>query len=291
MPTFGTPSPAAGLDIVHTTDPRALERYHRQLQIDRIAVPEELDAISELSEKTQVYIYCVGAWPQQLSLGSLGSRWIPALDENKVLLHGDLSVSEPLVVTGIPSEPYPADDGGRRIYHKPQHQDPLRKHTGYHLALEMIGAASKSKADNDLRPFGVFVSLQPEQKRPGKNADPAQLKAFAKWESDVNEARKALAKKYAEMCARATAAWKNGKFQVDFMNDDRIFMVARILNKTKVDCPWLENTVAAVENKSCIAECGFILPVNAIICGNCHQKQVTDEKYDAEIKRRLAAVN
>lgn len=263
MPTFGI---EGGVSAV--IGPREIAAIHGQIERDRTTAPEELDAVEELSESTKVYIYSVGAWHQQVSMGSLGVKWIPGLAEEKVLVPGDLSVSEPLTVKGVPSEPYPGDGEGRRIYHKPQKNDPNRKHTGYHLALEIIGAADKSNKSNDLRPWGVFVS---------KNSPPLA--------SEVREAQQALAKNYAQMCGKATAAWKAGKFQIEFMNDERIFMVARILKKTKVDCPWLENTLASAENKECIAGCGRVLPLGSLQC-QCGVRQVTDAVYEREIKRR-----
>lgn len=266
MPTFGI---EGGVSAV--IGPREIAAIHGQIERDRTTAPEELEAVEELSESTKVYIYSVGAWHQQVSMGSLGVKWIPGLAEEKVLVPGDLSVSEPLTVKGVPSEPYPGDGEGRRIYHKPQKNDPNRKHTGYHLALEIIGAADKSNKSNDLRPWGVFVS---------KNSPPLA--------SEVREAQQALAKNYAQMCGKATAAWKAGKFQIEFMNDERIFMVARILKKTKVDCPWLENTLASAENKECIAGCGRVLPLGSLQC-QCGVRQVTDAVYNREIQKRQEA--
>ena len=292
MPAFGNPDPAAGVDIVHVTNGRAFEAYHAELQRQRMDTAEEPEAITELSEATKVYIYSVGAWPQEIPGASTGVKWVPALDEDKVLKHGDLSVSAPLIVLGVPSEPYPGDGEAKRIYHKPKKTDPLRRHTGLHLAKEYIGAGAQSKPDNDLTRFGVFVSLQPEQPRPGPNATPEQIKAFKLWEQDVNGARAKLAKTYNQMCGKATAAWKRGTFQSEFMDrqgglsDERIFVVTRILGKTKVECPFLENSTAATENRPCIAECGAILPIGSLICGSCKERQVSDEVYEREMKKR-----
>lgn len=287
MPTLGTPeNDSRGIAIIPVPSEEAIQQFHRKKEEQRMAVPEELEAIVETSERTRVYIYSVGAWPQQLDAGSLGSRWISSLTEDRVLQPNDLSVSTPLVVPGIPSEPYPNGDEGKRIYHTPKKRDPLRRHTGYHQALEFIGAAGQSKKSNDLRPFGVFVSLQPEQPKPGKNADEATLKAFAQWKSDVNAAQKALRTNYSAKCAAATEAWKRGSFGKEYMNDERIFVIARILKKTRLDCPWLENTEASNENKNCIAECGAVLPIGAIRCGQCGEKQVSDEKYEKIMKER-----
>ena len=294
MPAFGPPDPTAGLGIVPVRDGRAFEQYHAQLQRERMTVDEEPEAITELSEATKVYIYSVGAWPLEVPAASKGAKWIPALDEDKVLKHGDLSVSAPLIVLGVPSEPYPGDGEAKRIYHKPKKSDPDRRHTGLHEAKEYIGAGAQSKPDNDLTRFGAFVSLQPEQPRPGPDATPEQTKAFKQWEKDVLSARQKLAKQYNQMCAKATASWKRGTFQSDYMDksggmsDDKIFVVAKILNKTKVECPFLENTVAATENRPCIAECGAILPVGSLICGQCREKQVSDVVYEREMKKRRA---
>lgn len=292
----------------------ALYRQHAQLQRDRTIPDEELESIVELSEKTQVYIYSVGAWPQPIALASLGSRWVPALPEEKVLVANDFSVAGPLLITGVPSEPYPMEAGAIRIYHKPKKGDSLRRHTGLHLAMEAIGAGARSKNDYDLRPFGLFVSLVPEQPLVENEADrpryskwklslgtswkvtlPPQPLWSHYWEDIVNLAKKALRTKFSADCARATQAWKRGGFGNEFVGngsteEGKIFIEARILKKTKVECPWLENTEASNDNKMCIAECGTILPINALKCSACGTLQVTQEKFDAELKRRQSLV-
>lgn len=280
MPAFGVVEIGGGITGLIGT--REIGDAQRQIDRDRTTAPEELDAIQDLSEATKVYIYSVGAWPQHVSMGSLGSFWIPCLPEDKVLVHNDLSVSEPLVIPGVPSEPYPGDGEGRRIYHKPQKNDPNRRHTGYHLALEIIGAADKSSKTNDLRQYGLFVSRQKEQT--------PDSPTFPQWAADVRAAQSKLAQKCAEMKGKATQAWKAGKFQTEFMNDERIFLIARVTKATKVECPWLENTTASVENKECIAGCGRVLPIGSLQC-QCGVRQVTDLVYNAEIKRRQEAAS
>lgn len=282
MPAFGVVEIGGGTTaLIGGAD---IGEIARQRDRDRTTAPEELEAVQELSEATKVYIYSVGAWPQQIPMGSLGTYWVQSLPEDRVLVHGDLSVSQPLIVPGVPSEPYPGDGEGRRLYHKPPKSDPNRRHTGYHLALEIIGAADKSSRTNDLRQFGLFVSTQPEQK--------PDSPTFPQWKKDVEAAQQRLRAKLNSMCADATQAWKNGTFkqQLDQTSggdpeSNRIFVAARVLKKTKVDCPWLENTVASADNKECIAQCGRILPAGSLQC-QCGVRQVTDAVYDREIKRR-----
>jgi hypothetical protein len=198
MPVFGDVQSqqipgGIGIVPVPSGDPRQIEEFHRKMQLDRVSVPDELEAITELSDQTKVWIYSVGAWAQSVSLGSLGTHTIPGIPEESVLLPGDLTVSKPLVIQGVPSETYPVDDGGRRIYHRPQKQDPLRKHTGLHLAHEIVGDGVKSKVDNDLRPWGCFVSTIPAQKDPGPNGTPEEKKLFAQWKKTVEDAKSANA--------------------------------------------------------------------------------------------------
>lgn len=291
MPSFGSieaPQIPGGVGIVQSFpigDPRNLEVVHKQMQQERMSAPDELEAITELSEQTKVYVYSVGAWPQFVSLGSLGSYTIQGIPEENVLKPGDLTVSKPLVVNGIPSETYPVDDGGRRIYHRPQKHDPLRKHTGMHLALEIIGAGAKSKVDNDLRPWGCFASTIPEQKRPDADAPPQAHRLFSQWRKTVEDAKSALAANFAKRKGAANEAFKKGTFQALYLNDDRIGIIARVTNATKAECPWMENMVTSVENKPCIA-CEKLISATAIIC-SCGQKQVSDRKYDEEIARRM----
>lgn len=287
MPVFGSVESqqipgGVGIVPVPSGDPRQIEEFHRKMQQERMSVPDELEAITELSEQTKVYIYSVGAWPQVVSLASLGTHTIPAIPEEHVLKPGDLTVSKPLVVGGIPSETYPVDDGGRRIYHRPQPHDPLRKHTGLHLALEIIGAGAKSKVDNDLRPWGCFVSTIPEQK-PGSPL-------FPQWRKSVEDAKAALASNFAKRKAAANEAFKKGTFQALYLNDDRIGIIARVTNATKAECPWMENMVTAVENKPCVA-CRVLIAADALQCASCGQKQVSDKKFDEEMARRMRAQN
>lgn len=293
MPVFGAVeqqiSGGIGIVPVPSGDGRQIQELHRKMQEDRMMVPDELEAITELSDATTVWIYSVGAWPQFVSLGSLGSHTILGIPEEHVLVSGDLTVSKPLPVKGIPSETYPVDDGGRRIYHRPQKHDPLRKHTGMHLALEIIGAGVKSKADNDLRPWGCFVSEIPEQKDPGPNGTLEEKRLFARWKKSVEDAKSALAGNFAKRKASANEAFKVGKFQTLYMNDDRIGIIARVTHATKAECPWMENMVTSVENKPCIA-CRSLISSDALIC-HCGQKQVSDKKYDEEIAKRMRAAN
>lgn len=286
MPAFGSVESqqipgGVGIVPVPSGDPRQIEEFHRQMQKDRMKVKGEPAAVTKLSERTQVYIYSVGAWPQVVSLASLGTHTIPGIPEENVLKSGDLTVSKPLVIQGIPSEVYPVDDGGRRIYHQPQDHDPLADHTGAHLANEIIGAGSKSKVDNDLRPWGCFVSMIPEQK--------PDSELFPQWRKSVEAAKSALASNFAKRKAAANEAHKNGKFQALYLNDDRIGIIARVTNATKAECPWMENMVTSVENKPCIA-CRVLISADALIC-SCGQKQVSDKRYEEEIARRMEAAS
>ncbi len=287
MPVFGSVENQqipGGVGIVQSYpvgDPRNLELVVQKMQQDRMAAPDELEAIKELSERTRVYIYSVGAWAQSVSLASLGTHTIPGVSEDHVLVSGDLTVSAPLVIQGVPSEVYPVDDGGTRRYHSPQKNDPLRRHTGMHLALEIIGAGTKSKVDNDLRKWGCFVSSIPEQ-QPGSPR-------FQEWKTLVETAKAALAANYSKIKAKANEAFKNGVYQKQYEGDERLAVITRVTHATKAECPFMENMVTSVENKPCIA-CERLIPASALIC-SCGQKQVSDKKYDEEIARRLRAAN
>lgn len=286
MPVFGSVENqqipgGVGIVPVPSGDPRQIEEFHRKMQQDKMRVKGEPTAVTKLSERTQVYIYSVGAWPQVVSLASLGTHTIPGVPEEHVLVAGDLTVSKPLVIQGIPSEVYPVDDGGRRIYHQPQEHDPLADHTGMHLAMEIIGAGIKSKVDNDLRQWGCFVSLIPEQQQGSP--------LFPEWKKLVETAKDALAAKYAKLKAKANEAFKNGVYQKQYEGDERLAIITRVTHATKVECPFMENMVTSLENKPCIA-CDKQISITALIC-SCGQKQVSDKKYDEEIARRMRAVN
>ncbi len=290
MPTVrGDVQSTGSLGIIPVPSQAAMEQFHRNLEGNRMSVEDESEAITDISEARKVFVYNVGAWPHQVNGGSLGPRYIFGLAETEVL-QGDLAVSAPLEVLGIPSEVYPGDGQGRRIYHNPRKsRGNLSKHPGLHLAMEFIGAGDQARPEDDLRPYGVFISLQREQKQPGKNADPETLKAFAQWEKDVRKAQGALRKKYSEMLRYASDMHTKGKFS-EIAVDEKYFMIARILKKTKVECRWLENTEASNNNKLCITGCGAVLPAGSLKCGQCGEKQVTEEKFAAEMKR-LQALN
>lgn len=279
-----------------------------------IAIPEvdeELEQVRELSVEKQVYIYSVGAWQQQVDgLGSMGQRVIVALPKEKVLQRNDLSVAGPLIIPGLPSETSPTGDNQtKRIYHKPKKSDPFSRHTGLHFAMEIVGCGPKSPEQNDLRSYGVFISLIPEQPRPAENADRRpyqQWKAKAKawtlpprelwgflWEDSVLTAQKAFRSKLMKIIGKANQAHKRGDFDKLYRNtagesDDQLYMIADILGLTKAECPWLENVSAEAAAVQCIA-CDAPLAASAIRCNKCGAKQVSDEEYDAELKRRQTA--
>lgn len=297
MPAFGQVESqnipgGVGIVPVPSGDPRQIEQFHRQMQLDRMKVKSEPAAVSKLSRQTQVYIYSVGAWAQVVQLASLGTHTIPGIPEENCLIPGDLTVSKVLTVPGIPSEVYPVDDGGRHIYHQPKEGDPLADHTGMHLAKEIIGAGLKSKADADLRPWGCFVSEVPEQKDPGPSGTPEEKKLFAQWKHNVETAKSALASNYARIKGKANEAFKNGVYQKQYEGDERLATIVRVTKATKAECPFMENIVVSGENKTCIA-CGQYILSNALVChhAGCGQKQVSDKKYAEEIARRIAASN
>lgn len=289
MPAFGaveTQNIPGGVGIVpvNRESQAQFEQFHRQMQLDRVKVKSEPTAVTKLSAQTQVYIYSVGAWAQPVSLASLGTHTIPGIPEDNCLVPGDLTVSKVLVVPGIPSEIYPVDDGGRHIYHQPKDIDPLADHTGLHLAMEIIGAGSKSKVDSDLRPWGCFVSTIPEQ-QPGSPL-------FTEWKESVEKAKAALSSNYGKIKAKANEAFKNGVFQKNYEGDERLATITRVTKATKAECPFMENIVTAAENKTCIA-CGQYILQNALVChhAGCGERQVSDKRYAEEMDRRKAAAS
>ncbi len=284
MPAFGSVESqqipgGVGIVPVNRESQAQFEQFHRQMQLDRMKVKSEPTAVTNLSKKTEVYIYSVGAWAQPVSLASLGTHTIPGIPEDNCLVAGDLTVSKVLVVPGIPSETYPVDDGGRHIYHQPKDNDPLADHTGLHLAHEIIGAGSKSKVDSDLRPWGCFVSTIPEQ-QPGSPL-------FPQWKKSVEDAKSALAANYQRIKAKANEAFKNGMYQKLYDGDEKLAIIVRVTKATKAECPFMENIVTAAENKVCIA-CGQYILSSALVChhAGCGERQVSDKRYEEEMARR-----
>jgi hypothetical protein len=288
MPAFGQREGNVGLGVVPAVTSNELQQvkeFHRKVQT--MQIPEEPEPIVQLSEEQKVFIYNVSPWRFQQELASYGTRTIPALDEAKCL-SGELYVAGPLVIDGIPREYYPSEGEAKVIYHRPlKNRGRQSKRPGLDFAYEVIGKGMMVNPSCDLTNFGVFVSEQPEQTRPTDNKNTEAQAAYARWTKDVRDAQGKLRAKCAEMCEAANMAYARGTFN-DIRGKDgneQLYIAARLIKKTEMDCPWLKGTAEAADKKHCIS-CQSVLPGAALKCGVCGELQLTQEEYDKEVARR-----
>ncbi len=272
MPEFG---------FAPFVDPGAMERHHQSKERARIIVPSESKPLRELNEKEQVYIYNAGPWPSLRTLGSYGQLYIQGLDEAKVF--DGLAVAGPLVIPGLPSECYPREGMAERQYHTPPETMGEDLRPGYHFALEVIGRGRMVNSSSDLTPEGIFISLQPEQKRPNPDTlkagkvPEAQLAAWKRWESDVKEAQRRLRETCSKMCQDANVEWGRGKFAD--VRTDKLYQAARLIKGSELQYGWLKDTGDKAENMA------LLIKQMALKCPHCGAQQVSDEELRAYQER------
>lgn len=287
MPRFGQrPVEIPGVGALMPYDPKVAD-FHRKQEIARTNIRPRQAAIRRISKDLQVYIYSVGPFPCVVQCGSLGAMSIQALPVDKVLLPKDLSVAGPLIIAGVPAEPYPLREG-RSEWLEHEAADYLGvENQGLHQAQCIIGCSPQSNPSDDLRPRGVFVSEIPEQQKPPANgASEEDIQLFTEWAEAVMEARKAFRGWAGKMCGEANQAYAKGVFRD--VRDDVYYALARILKKTELDCPWLKDTEESSDKKSCIG-CGSTMPSGKDKCLACGELQIPEEVYKAKMDRLRAA--
>ena len=118
-----------------------------------------------------------------------------AIPADKCLIPGDLTVSAPAVLEGIPSETYPSEGAPKWIdtappsgigYDDEKGFHAYEEEAGYYEASVTIGAGPLSQPEQDLRPQGLFVAKFPEQKKP---TPPTALKKDASARETVAHER------------------------------------------------------------------------------------------------------
>lgn len=261
---------------------REVGEFHRNTERQRMSKPRQRVTLKQ-SRDLQVYIYNVGPFPATVPCASLGPKFIPALALEKVLLAKDLSVSEPLIVEGIPAEPYPSEGRNIWIEHEPEEFLGYGDNPGLHLALAIIGGAPQSNPMDDLRPKGVFVSEFPEQSKPGKSGSADDYALYEKWAEQVLNARQAFRSWAGEKCGEGHQAHIQGTWGM--IKSPLYFTLARILKKTPMECAFLKDTEEASDLKACIS-CGATIPTIALKCKACGDVQVSQEAYELEMVKR-----
>jgi hypothetical protein len=287
MPLLGAPPshPAeSGLLPIGLQNSREMDSFHRNKERERMNIPDQPEPIVELSAEQRVYIYNVSPWRFEQSLGSFGTKVIPALEESQCLKPGELNVAGPLVIEGLPVEWYPADGEAKAIYHRPmKNRGRQSRRPGLDFAVEVVGAGMMNHPSSNLLKFGVFISEQPAQSKPSGNASKEAHEAYQKWVKDVRAAENALREKCAHMCADANMEHARGRF--GDVRNDQIYQAAHILNKTELDCPWLKDTAEGSDKIQCWS-CQSVIGGKSFKCPKCGELQVTLEEFEAEKKRR-----
>lgn len=309
MPNFGQQGGAMGAFQMRGNIDDLLERK-RQFEREQMNFQGLPDSVMEASDLNTVFIYNVGLWAWPVELASHGTRVIPALDE-ALVLNGEHHVSSPMLVEGVPFEPYPAEGGARVLYEKAPPNtigpDGKKVKDGVNFAREILGLGRQVNPTAKLTNWGCFIStkrLGPKPIEPfelvnsdGKadgRKDAAQREKRAKYEAelrDYNEGLKliiaaedALRKQCNEDCTHANTEHTFKRLTPT----EKLFQEARLIGKTPLDCPWLTTTSEELNNVPCI-ECARQIAAIALRCGFCGQQQVSDERLGVEREKRRAA--
>jgi len=277
---------------------------------------------ARISRQTALYIYSVGCFPVSIPRASKGTLVVFSIPAEKCLIPGDLTVSNPAILEGIPAETYPSEGAPKWIECAPPpgigYDDEdgfhlFEEEAGYYEALVTIGAGPLSQPEHDMRPHGLFVSKFPEQKKPTPPTAPkanasaretvayerakeeyeAALSLFRKWEAQVIDAKE----RFTQYCkdtvqagneALAAGVW--GKIKAGPGKGEPFITCARLLHYTEVEAPFLKDSVEVAQRVRCIS-CNTTLLAGSLKCAGCGEKQVSDEVYAAEMNKRRAANN
>lgn len=224
-------------------------------------VPDMDPMVKEASDAHRVYIFNVGPWPHMRALGSSGRYLIPACPEGK-------EYSEPLVIQGIESEPYPLNETECVMIPKAGRPLQLRGDgQGAILAMQILGEGPMRNRHESIRPFGVFIS-----KTPIPSA------------SDLKDARAALQMRRTELVAEANETWTNDRAHAkDYILTEWHARAARDLGKTVTECPWLGVEQVGAERKKCDS-CGTPYEVGIAECPKCGNP-LDEDKYREKMER------
>lgn len=278
---------------------------------------------ARISRETAVYIYSVGCFTELIPRADKGTLTVFGISPEKCLSPGDLTVSPKAILEGIPSVTYPTEGGGMKWidtvppagigYNDEDGFHLFEEEAGYYEALVTIGAGPLSQPEHDLRPRGLFVSKFPEQKKPippvglkkdtsaretvayerAKEEYDAALVLFRKWEDQVVEAQGRFAQYCKDMVQNGNQAlsvgmWSNIKAGPG--KGEPFITCARLLHYTEIEAPFLKDSVEVAQRVRCIS-CNTTLLAGSLKCAGCGEKQVSDEVFEAEMKKRRAVVN
>lgn len=242
-PTFG----AAAFEAPKSAA-QALNQVHRTL--NSRTIPPQLQAVTDLSERTKVFIFNVGPWSHTQFMGSLGRYIIPACPEGK-------KHSEPLTIPGIVEELYPESERSMK----------REMSDGYYVAEQIVGIGAFHLPQNSLTRYGVGICRQWPPKKEELDAAWEALKA-----GELNN-----------LIVEANQAAATGPQAMEQTINERHYQAARLLKKSTADCPWLVRSVQTAERIEC-KFCGEPMKNNIPRCPNC-KEIVNQELYDKLTKK------
>lgn len=276
---------------------------------------------ARISREQCLYIYSVGCFTVPIYRASKGVLTVFGIPQDKALIAGDLTVSKPCVLEGIPSETYPSEGKPKWVDCEPpegigyKDEDGVEHfycdEPGYYEALVTIGAGPLSAKEHDQRPRGLFVSKFPEQKRPVPPNETASdagvreimayerlretyeddLKLFDRWKAQVMEAQENFRQYCRDTVQSGNEALSSGLWSAIKAgpgNGEPFITCARLLHYTEVEAPFLKDTVAVAARTPCIS-CGATVLAGYLKCSVCGDLQVSPKVYAAEIKKRQDA--
>lgn len=263
-----------------------------EIPLQQADIPEH---ILEESQKHNYFIYNVGPWAYNQPTGSMGSKYIPALEES-MCLAPEHRVAGPLVISGQPYETYPGDGHQRIIWHKSRAHGRNRKEwEGFDFAQNVCGVGHGLPLGQNLLLRGVFISKIADAFDGGSSARGEQLTGYrapAKPESkgsaldrynaflaEVIEAERALKKHCAEICVEANG-WYNSK-QFEAHRSDNLFQAFRIIKGTTAEFPWAAGTGDSMLANTACGFCGSTIKGGVAKCPVCHEQLITNAEMEA----------
>lgn len=215
--------------------------------------------VQKASDAEKVYIFNVGPWAQNVSMGSLGTFHIPACEEGK-------AHSTALVIDGLVIEYYPLRENVMDALIDEEGS------TGWNVAHQIIGVGKQLAPNNSLVKYGLFVS---RTNTPSK--------------ADLDKARLALHKHCTDLVNDANTSVTEGNSK-DVIRPEQHFVAARILKKTVAECPWLSREVQQADRAACPG-CGTVYTVGIIMCRECEYVLDMDKHKKAVAEGRMAPLS
>ena len=228
LEAFAAPA-AAGAQIAARTN-----------QMNRRRSAPRLRVMTELAERTNVFIFNLGPWMQPILKG----QWRYFVPPSKP----GMDRSEPVVIPGIQTEEYPDSEKTMK----------LLEYDGLEFAWDLLGVGIGMDPMQALTRYGLFVSkTNPPTGEDLEEETRARERLNLELNSLVNEANAAYTE--GPVVFRKTVGTKGHHWDA-----------ARLLQKSPAECPWL-NTTAAVGDRIACPFCGTSIQRTIPKCPNCKE--------------------